>query len=102
MSSKLIGMLDVNCLQRNRCVLYYCVMLSSKIWNIHVEKSEFFSALMNLKQIEGLGSEYFYDLLSRPFFNQSSMKKSQFAMHDLGDNLAQWVAKRYMINNNGS
>jgi hypothetical protein len=44
------------------------------------------------KQMEGLGSKYFRDLLSRSFFNQSSMKKSRFVMHDLINNLAQRVA----------
>jgi hypothetical protein len=44
------------------------------------------------KQMEVLGSEYFHDLLSRSFFQQSSMKKSQFVMHDLINDLAQCVA----------
>ncbi|XP_062174729.1 putative disease resistance RPP13-like protein 1 isoform X2 [Alnus glutinosa] len=44
------------------------------------------------KQMEDLGSKYFRDLLSRSFFNQSSMKKSRFVMHDLINDLAQRVA----------
>jgi Leucine-rich repeat (LRR) protein len=69
------------------------------------------------KQMEDLGSEYFHNLLSRSFFQQSSTKKSRFAkrmssldkeiigksqllmpeksrfvMHDLINDLAQWVA----------
>jgi hypothetical protein len=53
------------------------------------------------KQMEDLGSQYFRDLLSRSFFQQSSMKKSKFLtsmkeskflMHDLINDLAQWVA----------
>jgi hypothetical protein len=46
----------------------------------------------NDKQMEVLGSEYFHDLLSRSFFQQSSMKKSRFVMHDLINDLAQCVA----------
>jgi len=44
------------------------------------------------KQMEDLGSEYFQDLLSRSFFQQSSRDGSQFLMHDLINDLAQWVA----------
>jgi hypothetical protein len=53
------------------------------------------------KQMEDLGRQYFRDLLSRSFFQQSSMKKSnfltsmkesKFLMHDLINDLAQWVA----------
>ena len=63
------------------------------------------------KQMEDLGSEYFQDLLSRSFFQQSSTKKLQyempwwysldhsstkkplFVMHDLIKDLAQKVAR---------
>ncbi|KAM3685486.1 hypothetical protein ACB094_11G123600 [Castanea mollissima] len=41
---------------------------------------------------EDLGSEYFRNLLSRSFFQQSSKDKSRFLMHDLINDLAQWVA----------
>ncbi|XP_062174887.1 putative disease resistance RPP13-like protein 1 [Alnus glutinosa] len=44
------------------------------------------------KQMKDLGSQYFCDLLSRSFFQHSSMKKSKFLMHDLINDLAQWVA----------
>jgi hypothetical protein len=44
------------------------------------------------KQMEDLGSEYFHDLLSRSFFQQSSTKNSRFVMHDLINNLARRVA----------
>jgi hypothetical protein len=44
------------------------------------------------KQLEDLGSQYFRDLLSRSFFQQSSTEKSRFVMHDLINDLAQWVA----------
>jgi hypothetical protein len=44
------------------------------------------------KQMEDLGSQYFHDLLSRSFFQQSSTKKSKFLMHDLINDLAQSVA----------
>ncbi|XVF73594.1 hypothetical protein PTKIN_Ptkin12aG0214800 [Pterospermum kingtungense] len=45
-----------------------------------------------LKQAEDLGSEYFHDLLSRSFFQQSSISKSCYMMHDLINDLAQHVA----------
>ncbi|XP_059438307.1 putative disease resistance RPP13-like protein 1 [Corylus avellana] len=45
------------------------------------------------EQMEDLGSRYFCDLLSRSFFQQSSTEKSRFVMHDLINDLAQWVAK---------
>ena len=44
------------------------------------------------KPMEDLGGEYFRDLLSRSFFQQSSSNKSRFVMHDLISDLAQWVA----------
>ncbi|XP_059440896.1 putative disease resistance RPP13-like protein 1 [Corylus avellana] len=44
------------------------------------------------KQMEDLGSEYFKDLLSRSFFQQSSMDKQRFVMHDLINDLARRVA----------
>ena len=44
------------------------------------------------KQPEDLGSEYFRNLLSRSFFQQSSKDNSRFLMHDLINDLAQWVA----------
>ncbi|XWS32495.1 hypothetical protein CRYUN_Cryun23aG0163400 [Craigia yunnanensis] len=45
-----------------------------------------------LKQVEDLGSEYFHDLLSRSFFQQSSVSESCYMMHDLINDLAQYVA----------
>jgi Leucine-rich repeat (LRR) protein len=44
------------------------------------------------KQMEDLGSEYFRNLLSRSFFQQSFKVESQYLMHDLINDLAQWVA----------
>jgi hypothetical protein len=44
------------------------------------------------EQMEDLGREYFHNLLSRSFFQQSSMEKSRFVMHDLINDLAQQVA----------
>ncbi|KAF5446021.1 hypothetical protein F2P56_031685 [Juglans regia] len=44
------------------------------------------------KEMEELGMEYFRNLLSRSFFQQSSMDKSRFLMHDLISDLAQSVA----------
>jgi Leucine-rich repeat (LRR) protein len=45
------------------------------------------------KRMEDLGSEYFRNLLSRSFFQQSFKDKSQYLMHDLINDLAQWVAR---------
>jgi hypothetical protein len=42
-------------------------------------------------QMEDLGSEYFRNLLSRSFFQQSFKDESQYLMHDLINDLAQWV-----------
>ncbi|XVF41001.1 hypothetical protein PTKIN_Ptkin01aG0245500 [Pterospermum kingtungense] len=45
-----------------------------------------------MKQMEDLGHEYFLDLLSRSFFQQASNRESRFVMHDLINDLAQFVA----------
>ncbi|KAB1205304.1 putative disease resistance RPP13-like protein 1 [Morella rubra] len=45
------------------------------------------------KQMEELDGEYFRNLLSLSFFQQSSNDKSRFLMHDLINDLAQWVAR---------
>ncbi|KAG6631315.1 hypothetical protein CIPAW_13G083000 [Carya illinoinensis] len=44
------------------------------------------------KQMEELGSQYFHNLVSRSFFQQSSENKSRFLMHDLINDLAQSIA----------
>jgi hypothetical protein len=44
------------------------------------------------KQMEDLGIKYFRNLLSRSFFQQSFKDDSRFLMHDLINDLAQWVA----------
>jgi Leucine-rich repeat (LRR) protein len=44
------------------------------------------------KRMEDLGSEYFHNLLSRSFFQQSFEDESQYLIHDLINDLAQWVA----------
>ncbi|KAI8545959.1 hypothetical protein RHMOL_Rhmol07G0078400 [Rhododendron molle] len=47
------------------------------------------------KQMEDLGCEYFHELLSRSFFQPSSSGEfSLFVMHDLINDLAQFVARR--------
>ncbi|KAK4592727.1 hypothetical protein RGQ29_017030 [Quercus rubra] len=95
-------------------------VLNSKIWEIPEERSGIVPALMlsyyhlpsHLKRcfaycsilpkdyefeeqrlvLLWMGSEYFRNLLSRSFFQQSSKDKSRFLMHDLINDLAQWVA----------
>ncbi|KAJ0046107.1 hypothetical protein Pint_03640 [Pistacia integerrima] len=43
------------------------------------------------KQMEDVGGEYFWDLLSRSIFQSSNSKSSKFIMHDLINDLAQWL-----------
>lgn len=52
------------------------------------------------KQIKDLGSEYFDDLVSRSFFQQSSMDESHFIMHDLINDLALYASKGVCISLN--
>ncbi|XP_061346121.1 putative disease resistance RPP13-like protein 1 [Gastrolobium bilobum] len=44
------------------------------------------------KQMEDVGHEYFRDLLSASLFQRSSSNRSLYVMHDLINDLAQWVA----------
>ncbi|XP_034702883.1 putative disease resistance RPP13-like protein 1 [Vitis riparia] len=50
------------------------------------------------KQMEDLGAEYFRELVSRSFFQQSRNGGSQFVMHDLISELAQSVAGQLCFN----
>ncbi|CBI40193.3 unnamed protein product, partial [Vitis vinifera] len=45
------------------------------------------------KQMEDMGSDYFCELLSRSFFQLSSCNGSRFVMHDLINDLAQYVSE---------
>ncbi|XP_040972092.1 putative disease resistance RPP13-like protein 1 isoform X2 [Gossypium hirsutum] len=45
-----------------------------------------------MEQMEDLGHKYILDLLSRSFFERASNKESRFVMHDLINDLAQFVA----------
>ncbi|KAJ7982307.1 Disease resistance protein [Quillaja saponaria] len=47
------------------------------------------------KRIEDVGNEYFHDLLSRCFFQQSSSNKTCFVMHDLLNDLAKFVSGEF-------
>ncbi|XP_016716625.1 putative disease resistance protein At3g14460 [Gossypium hirsutum] len=44
-----------------------------------------------MKKVEDLGSEYFHELLSQSFFQQSSVSKSCYMTHDVINDLAQYV-----------
>ncbi|XP_059440821.1 putative disease resistance RPP13-like protein 1 [Corylus avellana] len=48
--------------------------------------------IQSQERMEDLGNEYFRDLLSRSFFQQTSEDGSRFVMHDFINDLAQWVA----------
>ncbi|KAL5751903.1 hypothetical protein ACOSQ2_022410 [Xanthoceras sorbifolium] len=50
------------------------------------------------KQMEDLGTEYFEDLQSRSFIQHSGRDVSQFEMHDLINDLAQWAAGEICFN----
>ncbi|EOX96605.1 LRR and NB-ARC domains-containing disease resistance protein, putative [Theobroma cacao] len=54
------------------------------------------------KQMEDLGLEYFHDLLSRSFFQQSSSNETRFVMHDLINDLAQSVCGELCFNTAGT
>ncbi|RDY01106.1 putative disease resistance RPP13-like protein 1, partial [Mucuna pruriens] len=47
------------------------------------------------KRIEEAGDEYFYELMSRSFFQQSKRDKSCFVMHHLVNDLAQFVSGKF-------
>ncbi|XWS32494.1 hypothetical protein CRYUN_Cryun23aG0163300 [Craigia yunnanensis] len=49
-------------------------------------------------QMEDLGFEYFNELLSRSFFQQSNSNETRFVMHDLINDLAQSVSKETCCN----
>lgn len=44
------------------------------------------------QQMEDLGYKYFRDLLSRLIFQKPGNNSSKFSMHDLVNDLAQWVS----------
>ncbi|RVW30533.1 putative disease resistance RPP13-like protein 1 [Vitis vinifera] len=49
------------------------------------------------KTMEKVGDGYFYDLVSRSFFQKSSSHKSYFVMHDLINDLAQLVSGKFCV-----
>ncbi|WCJ30239.1 NB-ARC domain-containing disease resistance protein [Euphorbia peplus] len=55
----------------------------------------FLQQLKGTKKMENLGAKCFDDLLSRSFFQQSTIVNSRFVMHDLINDLAQYVAGEF-------
>ncbi|RVX00342.1 putative disease resistance RPP13-like protein 1 [Vitis vinifera] len=49
------------------------------------------------KEMEAMARSYFFDLLSRSFFQQSSVDKSQYLMHDLIHDLAQFISGKEFL-----
>ncbi|XP_010659261.2 putative disease resistance protein At3g14460 [Vitis vinifera] len=49
------------------------------------------------KEMEATARSYFFDLLSRSFFQQSSVDKSQYLMHDLIHDLAQFISGKVFL-----
>ncbi|RVX04619.1 putative disease resistance RPP13-like protein 1 [Vitis vinifera] len=49
------------------------------------------------KTMEEIGDGYFYDLLSRSFFQKSGSNKSYFVMHDLLNDLAQLISGKVCV-----
>ena len=50
------------------------------------------------KQMEEIGTEFFHELFARSFFQQSNLNSSQFVMHDLIHDLAQFVTRDVCFN----
>ncbi|CBI23830.3 unnamed protein product, partial [Vitis vinifera] len=57
----------------------------------------FLQQFENKKTMEEVGDGYFYDLLSRSFFQKSNSHKSYFVMHDLIHDLAQLVSGKFCV-----
>ncbi|KAK3422907.1 hypothetical protein EUGRSUZ_G03265 [Eucalyptus grandis] len=53
------------------------------------------------KRMEDLGVEYFNNLLSRSFFQESTADKSRYVMHDLINDLAQLVSRKMRLSFEG-
>ncbi|KAK5812744.1 hypothetical protein PVK06_028182 [Gossypium arboreum] len=53
------------------------------------------------KQMKDIGTEYFRDLQSRSFFQQSTSDRARFMMHDLINDLAQYVSRETCFNFDG-
>ncbi|KAI3425608.1 uncharacterized protein J3R85_010130, partial [Psidium guajava] len=53
------------------------------------------------KRMEDLGVEYFNDLLSRSYFQESTVDKSRYVMHDLINDLAQLVSRKMRLSCEG-
>ncbi|KAK7258200.1 hypothetical protein RIF29_32719 [Crotalaria pallida] len=52
-------------------------------------------------RIEDVGDEYFSELVSRTFFQQSTRDKSRFVMHHLVNDLAQFVSGKFLVRLDG-
>ncbi|KAK8639822.1 hypothetical protein V6N13_138189 [Hibiscus sabdariffa] len=53
------------------------------------------------RQLKDIGTEYFHDLWTRSFFQQSTSNKARYVMHDLINDLAQFVSRETCFNFDG-
>ncbi|MBA0826717.1 hypothetical protein Goarm_011542 [Gossypium armourianum] len=53
------------------------------------------------KQMKDIGTEYFRDLQSRSFFQHSTSDRARYVMHDLINDLAQYVSRETCFNSDG-
>ncbi|MBA0729005.1 hypothetical protein Golax_025491 [Gossypium laxum] len=53
------------------------------------------------KQMKDIGTEYFRDLQSRSFFQRSTSDRARYVMHDLINDLAQYVSRETCFNSDG-
>ncbi|KAL4600748.1 hypothetical protein ACB092_11G221100 [Castanea dentata] len=94
-------------LRSNENPTHWKQILKSHIWDLPEAKTNILPALRlsyhylssHLKSMkpEEIGDEYFNDLVSRSFFQQSNKSKSHFLMHDLINDLAKSISGEFCL-----